>query len=201
MMGECSIFFLNEPLIVSNFLMSEAKFTAFCTYSSSEVATHSLCPRALRMLEPIFPTPGRFEKVINGFKGFVTKELHEKCDENLLYYRIEPASNKKIDFSLRELAKKSPDTLFLIENTPIKKVVKNDYQIYQDCFNNHTLVLFDHNKLNDALSYIPNSKLNLNIYFFTLDLEVEITDELKKLESKYNLKIDKFPLKMSSPKF
>lgn len=143
----------------------------------------------------------RIKKVINGFKGFVTKEQHEKCDENLLYYRIEPVSNNKIDFSLRELAKKSPDTLFLIENTPIKKVVKNDYQIYTNCLNSYTLVLFDHNKLTDALSHIPNSKIDLNLYLFTLDLEIEITAELKSLESKHNLKVIKFPLKMSSPKF
>ena len=68
MMGDWFTSLLNDLLIVASLFISEAKFTAFCIYSSSETAIHS--PSSYggeEMLEPIFPTPGRLESVINGF--------------------------------------------------------------------------------------------------------------------------------------
>jgi adenine-specific DNA-methyltransferase len=144
-------------------------------------------------------THKRISSVINGFKGFNTKEKHEACNENLLYYRVNPVSDEKNDFSLKELAKYQTDTIFLIEETHTEIIKNDDYLINKNNQENYTIILFDIEKLEEALSKIPNSDLILNIYFFTLDTSKNFKNETKLLPNQYKINVNSFPIKMKVP--
>jgi len=143
----------------------------------------------------------RISKVIKGFTGFKSKESHKQCDENLLYYRIKPVTAEKNDFSLKELAKAQIDTIFLLEGTHIEIIKNEDYQINKDIEDAYTIILYDIEKLKEAVSKIPESELKLNIYFFTLDTIKNFKNETKFLHNHFTVNVNIFPIIMKVPNF
>ena len=139
----------------------------------------------------------RLKNVINGYKNLKNEKV-EGLGGNLKYYEIDfvPADNS--DPSMYELAINLVDTLCLKENTFTEHHTSKDIKIFKNQEDHYCCIVFDEDKIDQALQKLNNTDGSYSFYIYSLGGET-FDEELEDFISEHpNTISTPFPLTMKN---
>ena len=139
----------------------------------------------------------RLKNVINGYKNLKNEKV-EGLGGNLKYYEIDfvPADNS--DPSMYELAINLVDTLCLKENTFTEHHTSKDIKIFKNKEDHYCCIVFDEDKIDQALQKLNNTDGSYSFYIYSLGGET-FDEELEDFISEHpNTISTPFPLTMKN---
>ena len=139
----------------------------------------------------------RLRNVINGYKNLKNEKI-DGLGGNLKYYEIDfvPADNS--DPSMYELAINLVDTLCLKENTFTEHHTSKDIKIFKNKEDHYCCIVFDEDKIDQALQKLNNTEGSYSFYIYSLGGET-FDEELEDFISEHpNTISTPFPLTMKN---
>ena len=139
----------------------------------------------------------RLRNVINGYKNLKNEKI-DGLGGNLKYYEIDfvPADNS--DPSMYELAINLVDTLCLKENTFTEHHTSKDIKIFKNEEDHYCCIVFDEDKIGQALQKLNNTDGSYSFYIYSLGGET-FDEELEDFISEHpNTISTPFPLTMKN---
>ncbi len=139
----------------------------------------------------------RLRNVINGYKNLKNEKI-DGLGGNLKYYEIDfvPADNS--DPSMYELAINLVDTLCLKENTFTEHHTSKDIKIFKNQEDHYCCIVFDEDKIDQALQKLNNTDGSYSFYIYSLGGET-FDEELEDFISEHpNTISTPFPLTMKN---
>jgi len=139
----------------------------------------------------------RLKNVINGYKNLKNEKI-DGLGGNLKYYEIDfvPADNS--DPSMYELAINLVDTLCLKENTFTEHHTSKDIKIFKNEEDHYCCIVFDEDKIDQALQKLNNTDGSYSFYIYSLGGET-FDEELEDFISQHQNTISTpFPLTMKN---
>jgi len=139
----------------------------------------------------------RLKNVINGYKNLKNEKI-DGLGGNLKYYEIDfvPADNS--DPSMYELAINLVDSLCLKENTFTEHHTSKDIKIFKNKEDHYCCIVFDEDKIVQALQKLNNTDGSYSFYIYSLGGET-FDEELEEFISEHpNTISTPFPLTMKN---